>query len=118
MTSPLDTGHRDTACVETWPGCHEGGYDPRCCRFPKSCSCGPVATAEAESDDDLHADLLRVMEQRNGAVTTIRMLMRTLEGIAPHIERDTTELRHAEAARDVLRIAAEWAASAEIEVME
>lgn len=25
-------------CVETWPECYEGGYDPRCCRFPKSCS--------------------------------------------------------------------------------
>jgi hypothetical protein len=27
------------ACVEAWPGCAEGEYDPRCCRFPKSCSC-------------------------------------------------------------------------------
>jgi hypothetical protein len=25
-------------CVEQWPGCYTGGYDPRCCRFPKSCS--------------------------------------------------------------------------------
>lgn len=25
-------------CVEAWPECHEGGYNPRCCRFPKSCS--------------------------------------------------------------------------------
>jgi len=26
-------------CVERWPECFLGGYDPRCCRFPKSCSC-------------------------------------------------------------------------------
>jgi len=30
---------RDPECVKAWPGCHVGGYDPRCCRFPKSCSC-------------------------------------------------------------------------------
>jgi hypothetical protein len=27
------------ACVEAWPGCSEGEYNPACCRFPKSCSC-------------------------------------------------------------------------------
>jgi transcriptional regulator with XRE-family HTH domain len=31
--------NRDSRCVEQWPGCFSGGYDPRCCRFPKSCSC-------------------------------------------------------------------------------
>lgn len=25
-------------CVRRWPGCEGGDYDPRCCRFPKSCS--------------------------------------------------------------------------------
>jgi len=25
-------------CVENWPGAETGAYDPRCCRFPKSCS--------------------------------------------------------------------------------
>jgi len=25
-------------CVKNWPGCWTGGYDQRCCRFPKSCS--------------------------------------------------------------------------------
>lgn len=29
---------RIRACVETWPDCETGLYDPRCCRFPKSCS--------------------------------------------------------------------------------
>ena len=27
------------SCVDNWPECHSGEYDPRCCRFPKSCSC-------------------------------------------------------------------------------
>jgi hypothetical protein len=30
---------RSPECVAQWPDCYEGGYDPRCCRFPKSCSC-------------------------------------------------------------------------------
>ena len=30
---------RNPECVASWPDCYEGGYDPRCCRFPKSCSC-------------------------------------------------------------------------------
>lgn len=29
---------RDPQCVERWPACGTGLYDPRCCRFPKSCS--------------------------------------------------------------------------------
>ena len=31
---------RDAECVKRWPECESGCYDPRCCRFPKSCSCG------------------------------------------------------------------------------
>ena len=27
------------SCVEAWPDCHTFGYNPACCRFPKSCSC-------------------------------------------------------------------------------
>src|SRR5688572_8120434 len=26
-------------CVEAWPECETGQYNPHCCRFPKSCSC-------------------------------------------------------------------------------
>lgn len=29
---------RDPACVARWPECESGAHDPRCCRFPKSCS--------------------------------------------------------------------------------
>jgi hypothetical protein len=37
----VDADGRDPACVAAWPDCVDGAYDPRCCRFPKSCSCGP-----------------------------------------------------------------------------
>jgi hypothetical protein len=38
---------RDPVCVAQWPDCQDGAYDPRCCRFPKSCSCGPQQHAAA-----------------------------------------------------------------------
>lgn len=28
----------DPECAAAWPEAHSFGYDPRCCRFPKSCS--------------------------------------------------------------------------------
>jgi regulator of replication initiation timing len=31
---------RDPECVAKWPECESCLYDPRCCRFPKSCSAG------------------------------------------------------------------------------
>ncbi len=30
---------RSPDCIKQWPECESGAYDPRCCRFPKSCSC-------------------------------------------------------------------------------
>lgn len=30
---------RIPSCVERWPECYPGDYNPACCRFPKSCSC-------------------------------------------------------------------------------
>jgi hypothetical protein len=39
------TDQRDAECIERWPDCWNGGYDPKCCRFPKSCSCGGEAPA-------------------------------------------------------------------------
>jgi hypothetical protein len=36
VRSPTDV--RNPTCVERWPECASGEYDPRCCRFPKSCS--------------------------------------------------------------------------------
>ena len=39
------------ACVEAWPDAHEGGYDPRCCRFPKSCSADVYDPAHVTAED-------------------------------------------------------------------
>lgn len=48
LTSPLDQpsdeepdpiDERDPECVQRWPECASGEYNPACCRFPKSCSC-------------------------------------------------------------------------------
>lgn len=42
------------ACVEAWPECQEGEYNPKCCRFPKSCSCivyDEQHVTEAELED-------------------------------------------------------------------
>jgi len=35
MTAP---DRRLRGCVKRWPEAETGAYDPRCCRFPKSCS--------------------------------------------------------------------------------
>jgi len=40
---------RQRACVDNWPGCESGGYDPHCCRFPKSCSVRDVEIPESAS---------------------------------------------------------------------
>lgn len=34
--------NRDPDCVRKWPQCFSGEYDPKCCRFPKSCSAGTI----------------------------------------------------------------------------
>lgn len=47
-----------TECVERWPECHEGGYDPRCCRFPKSCSCEVTDTERTREHEVLAFTLL------------------------------------------------------------
>lgn len=37
-------------CEASWSGCFDGGYDPRCCRFPKSCSAGIYEWEDDECD--------------------------------------------------------------------
>lgn len=37
---PQLVDHRKPECVKAWPECESWLYDPRCCRFPKSCSAG------------------------------------------------------------------------------
>jgi hypothetical protein len=39
------------ACVQAWPECEEGTYDPRCCRFPKSCSATVYDPAQVADDE-------------------------------------------------------------------
>ena len=39
-------------CVERWPGCASGEHDPRCCRFPKSCSAGVTAWVPADEGSE------------------------------------------------------------------
>lgn len=39
-------GERQAGCVEAWPDCVSGDYNPWCCRFPKTCSVRDVAPAE------------------------------------------------------------------------
>lgn len=41
---------RDPECVKAWPECHTFGYDPACCRFPKSCSAGEVHTVPVKQE--------------------------------------------------------------------
>lgn len=54
------------ACVEAWPECEEGKYDPRCCRFPKNCSCTiyrvdtPEEDLEPMQSPDIHSDYIRI----------------------------------------------------------
>lgn len=36
---------RNPACIERWPDCADGEYNPACCRFPKACSCDEPADA-------------------------------------------------------------------------
>jgi hypothetical protein len=40
---------RDPVCVERWPEAETGSYDPRCCRFPKSCSADVYTKKEEPS---------------------------------------------------------------------
>jgi transcriptional regulator with XRE-family HTH domain len=44
-------------CVEAWPGAETGAYDPRCCRFPKSCS-ATVYDPERVDEADLEPALI------------------------------------------------------------
>ena len=50
-------------CVANWSECYSGGYNPSCCRFPKSCSPhGHIEAVRAgnltEADLEAKADCL------------------------------------------------------------
>lgn len=40
--------NREPNCIQQWAGCASGEYDPRCCRFPKSCSAGTISLEQGE----------------------------------------------------------------------
>jgi hypothetical protein len=56
MVDPYEAGRKARAlerapeCVAAWPECRSGGYDPRCCRFPKSCSCSVIPQVSSEDE--------------------------------------------------------------------
>jgi hypothetical protein len=57
-STPPAAGEADTTptprlrgCVERWPDCEEGSYNPSCCRFPKSCSCTIYDPARVTAND-------------------------------------------------------------------
>ena len=54
MPSPAQrlVDNRDPECVKAWPECETFGYDPRCCRFPKSCSAGGWAPEEQAANHE------------------------------------------------------------------
>lgn len=67
---------RDPICVQRWPDCAEGEFDPRCCRFPKSCSCtvvhGETFTAPVPrlfhdgyfmTHDDVYTETQRLLDE-------------------------------------------------------
>lgn len=39
-------------CKENWPGCYTGGFDPSCCRWPKSCSSEDIEATEAQPEPE------------------------------------------------------------------
>lgn len=63
---------RNAECVKAWPECEPMAFDPRCCRFPKSCSCtsGSIAaldpTSGAVVDTRAIAALLLFAKSREG----------------------------------------------------
>jgi hypothetical protein len=48
---PMGDESRLAECVEAWPECEAGLYDPRCCRFPKSCSPYDAAPPPVSPDE-------------------------------------------------------------------
>ena len=54
------------SCVDQWPECNSGEYNPACCRFPKSCS--PHGYIEAVLAGNLTEDDLEPLPNSNGVM--------------------------------------------------
>lgn len=71
---------RERACVENWPECVSGGYDPRCCRFPKSCSVRTLSSEQYDAEEGNRMTVQRLAPKGSGEryccfidpVTTVR----------------------------------------------
>ena len=64
------------SCVEAWPECETGEYNPSCCRFPKSCS-ATVYSEEHVTEDDLEPPAALVAAQ--GAARPVNSFDTTAE---------------------------------------
>ena len=64
------------SCVERWPECETGEYNPSCCRFPKSCS-ATVYSEEHVTEDDLEPPAALVAAQ--GAARPVNSFDTTAE---------------------------------------
>lgn len=66
QTAPEPVDWDSLPCRERWPYAESGAYDPRCCRFPKSCSVEdePITPAPAPEPPQTDASaLLDLIEQ-------------------------------------------------------
>lgn len=54
--APYRPKRRLKSCIEQWPECWSGDYNPLCCRFPKSCSCQSYSE-EYVQDCDLEPEV-------------------------------------------------------------
>ncbi len=81
------TATRLLECVERWPECESGAYDPRCCRFPKSCSC----TSGAGEREKPPAAAMESLQNAIGQA--IRMVEDARLEIAMHPDDVTDEVR-------------------------
>ena len=80
-------------CVARWPAAAEGEYDPRCCRFPKSCS-ADVYDEDRVTDADLEPEPL-MAEVGLGCLEHTRTIMGR-GGVAPiPAERPSVHARYA-----------------------
>jgi hypothetical protein len=50
--APYANTRRLKSCIEAWPDCVSGDYNPYCCRFPKSCSCDIIHSDERLNDPE------------------------------------------------------------------
>lgn len=94
---------RNPECLASWPDCYAGGYDPRCCRFPKSCSCEVRQEAPANPlKSAVHADFTgpQIGSKESLAIPLPLTLVELITDSLPY--------RDAHQARAVILVMAAW----------